>query len=208
MEARIEDTPIDPRVRVATVAAPLAVVVVTALLLHQQGRVWWCKCGSPVPWSFDIWTPHNSQHVFDPYSFTHLLHGVVLAGVLAAPGLAWAPWRRIPVAALAGVAVAFESGWELLENSQFVIQKYREATISLDYYGDSVANSMSDIAMCGFGFLLASRLGWKGALALFVVTELVLLLWIRDSLVINVIMLVWPLEAIKQWQLGIAPPAP
>ncbi len=198
----------NPRLRAALFAAPIAIATVAALILHQQGRSWWCKCGSLVPWSFDIWSSHNSQHFFDPYSFTHLLHGVVLAGVFALPGLAWAPWKRIPVEARVVVAVAFESGWELLENSDLVIQKYREATISLDYYGDSVLNSVSDITMCALGFLLASRLGWKASIALFVAVELMLLLWIRDNLTINIIMLIWPLDVIKQWQMGLTPPTP
>lgn len=175
-----------------------------AVILLSWGRVPWCKCASPVPWSFDIWTLHNSQHLVDPYSFTHILHGVAFYGLLAgvhhltqrAAGVSIDErWRWIAAGAL-------ESAWECVENTDAVIQRYREATISLDYFGDSVANSMSDVVMCLSGFALASRLPWWGSLLFFAVVELILVGWIRDSLVINVVMLVYPIDALKNWQAG------
>ncbi len=162
-----------------------------------MGRAWWCACGSPVPWSWDIWSSHNSQHLLDPYSLTHVLHGVILFYLLGA----FLP--RISTNRRFLIALIIESGWELLENSPLIIERYRSVTISLDYYGDSIANSISDILACGIGYLFAQKLGWRWSLALVVAFELFLLVTIRDCLALNVIMLVQPIEAVKQWQMQI-----
>jgi hypothetical protein len=175
----------------------MAVVLVgTVWLLHGQGRLWICSCGEVWLWAGDIWSSHNSQHLFDPYTFTHVLHGVVFYGLLAwgRPGLAL-PWRL-------WLATFVEASWEIVENSEFVIERYRETTMALGYNGDTIVNSLADIVVCGLGFMLARRLGFRRSLAFFVATELVLLIWIRDSLILNVIMLVYPIEAIKTWQVG------
>src|SRR5205085_9031858 len=105
------------------------------------------------------------------------------------------PWRL-------GLAVLVEALWEVVENSDFVIDRYRTATLALDYRGDTVANSLGDIVCCVAGYVLAGRLGFRGSVALFLVTEAVLLVWIRDDLLLNVIMLIHPVEAIKAWQTG------
>lgn len=171
-------------------------VGVAVVMLRLQGRVWWCQAGDFSPWSWDIWSTHNSQHVIDPYSFTHVLHGLVefwLLGLLL-PRLALA-WRFF-------IAVFVESTWEVVENTSYVIQRYREATMSLDYFGDSVINSVADIFCCALGFWIAWKLKFWKSLALLVLTELILVFTIRDSLIINVIMLLWPIEAIKNWQVG------
>jgi hypothetical protein len=177
-----------------SLAATLAAMSAAGRVLLAQGRTPWCACEAWTPWSFDIQTKHNSQHLFDPYSFTHLLHGVVGFGLTAVLPRAVPMWARLALVAV------FESVWELVENSPTVIDKYRTATISLDYYGDSVANSMSDIVCCVLGFTLASRLRWWQAVLLFVAVEATLLLWVRDSLVVNLIMLISPIEALKAWQ--------
>ncbi|MCA8924367.1 MAG: DUF2585 family protein [Planctomycetes bacterium] len=162
-----------------------------------MGRSPWCSCGSPVPWSFVVQSKHNSQHLLDPYAFTHVLHGVLFcAGTWLALGRWLGPRARLLV------ALSLEGGWELLENSSWVIERYRAETISLDYYGDSVINSLADVGACALGFYLARRLPLWGSLVLFCAFELLLLLWIKDSLTLNVIMLVYPLEAIRSWQSG------
>jgi len=165
-------------------------------MLWSQGRVWWCQSGDYSPWAWDIWTPHNSQHVIDPYSFTHVLHGILefwLLGLLF--GSIPLRWRLV-------MALVIEAAWEVVENSAAVIEHYRTETISLNYFGDSIINSLSDIACCALGFWLGYRLRlWRSAL-LFVATELILLATIRDSLVLNIIMLVYRVDAIKQWQMG------
>jgi hypothetical protein len=100
------------------------------------------------------------------------------------------------------LAILLESVWEVFENTEFTIQRYREATAALGYYGDSVANSLGDVAMCGIGFFIAHRLGLRGSLIGFAVTELVLLIWIRDSLLLEILMLIYPIDSLKSWQLG------
>ena len=172
------------------------VVVAATVLLSFQGRVWWCQAGDYSPWSWNIWSTHNSQHVVDPYSFTHVLHGVLEFWLI---GLVF---RRMPLAWRFFVAIVIESSWEVAENTSYIINRYREATISLDYFGDSIINSLADIVACASGFLIAYKLRFWKSLALFVATETILIFWIRDSLIINIIMLIYPIEAIKIWQIG------
>ena len=176
-------------------AAIFAVLVMTLFKLHSQGRIWWCSCGNHNLWAGDIWSAHNSQHLFDPYSFTHILHGVLFCGILA-----WL-FPKIPLMWLLCMTVGLEAAWEILENSQFIIQRYRESTMALGYNGDSVINSVGDILSCIAGFMLARYLGLRYSIILFIVIELVLLFWIRDNLTLNIIMLICPIGAIKDWQL-------
>jgi Protein of unknown function (DUF2585) len=175
----------------------LGVILLAAgYLLHSNGRSWWCACGEPFLWSGQIQSSHNSQHLFDPYSFTHMLHGVVFFWLLA-----WSV-PRLPTSWRFVGALTLEAMWELLENSAMVIERYRTATISLGYQGDSIANSLGDVISCGSGFALASYLGLSGSLILFAVTELTLVVWIRDSLILSTLMLIHPIDALKSWQQG------
>lgn len=170
------------------------VVAVSVVVLRAMGRIAWCACGGASPVSLDTWSPHNSQHLFDAYTLSHVLHGVVFYGALRlALGARWPAWRAVG-------ALAIEAAWEVLENTPWVIDRYRAVTVSLDYTGDSIANSVADLASCGVGYAF-SRVApaWASVLA-FVATELVMLAWIRDSLLLNVLMLVWPLEAVRAWQ--------
>ena len=172
------------------------IVLITAAILYFMGQPLWCSCGSWRPWSWDIWSSHNSQHLVDPYFFTHLLHGVVLCGILY-----WLP-RSVPETTRFLIAVVLEAGWEILENCPIIIERYRAATISKDYFGDSVINSAGDLIACIVGYILARRMGFRRSAVFFLLTEFSLLLTIRDSLLLNVLMLVWPIEAVKQWQIG------
>lgn len=176
--------------------AACLVMAAAITTLWAMGRVWWCEAGDLVPWSWDIWSRHNSQHLIDPYLFTHILHGVFEFWIL---GLIF---PKMPLAWRLVIAIAIESAWEVGENTDTVIQRYREATLSLDYYGDSILNSLADIIACAGGFMIAYRLKFWRSLALFLLTELALVVTIRDSLILNVIMLIYPVEAIKQWQMG------
>ena len=181
----------------AALAAMFALVCVSVILLKTvEGHVWWCAVGDLSPWSSDIWTSHNSQHLLDPYSFTHILHGILEFWLITLV------FRRVPLAWRLFISVAIACTWEVAENSCFIIERYRAETISLSYFGDSVINSIADILCCAGGFLLARRLRFWRSLLLFLATEVVLVFWIRDSLIINIIMLIWPIEAIKHWQLG------
>jgi hypothetical protein len=177
--------------------AVAAATTIAALQLRRQGRLWLCDCGRVLVWAGDAWSADNSQHLFDPYSFTHVLHGFIFCGLLAwaASGRAAWQWRL-------AVAVSIEALWEVCENSAFVIKRYREATLALGYQGDTIINSTGDIFACALGFLLARRLGLRRTLVVFALIELVLLCWIRDSLLLNVLMLLYPIDAIKAWQMN------
>jgi hypothetical protein len=178
--------------------AVLALVLAgTALVLHSMGRPWWCKAGDLVPWSININSRHNSQHLADPYTLTHAMHGVILYGAL-----------RLTVggvvgpAARAAIALGIETAWEIVENTSFIIERYRAATISLDYYGDSVVNSVGDILCFVLGYAAAAAIPAWISVAGFLGAEVLLLILIRDSLVLNMLMLIHPIEAVKAWQLG------
>lgn len=180
--------------------AALALTAVMAAVLHFMGRVWWCKFGDISIYVHQAWgSSHTSQHLFDPYTFTHILHGVLFFWLT---GLIFSKiaieWRFL-------MAVAVEAAWEILENSPFIIEKYRENTASLDYFGDSIANSIGDIIACSVGFWVAYKIGWWRSLIFFVLTELMLLFWIRDSLLLNIVMLIVPLDSVKHWQMGVLP---
>jgi hypothetical protein len=170
--------------------------VIAVITLNLQGRVWWCEAGDYVPWSWQIWSRHNSQHIIDPYTFTHILHGVAEFWIISLI------FRKVPLAWRLAIAVGIEGTWEVVENTNMVIQRYREATISLDYYGDSIINSISDMTACATGFLIAYKIRFWRSLVLFAVTEIILILCIRDSLLINILMLFYPIEAVKAWQGG------
>ena len=174
--------------------AAAAALAAAAFLLRRQGRAWFCSCGRLLPWVGDAWSPDTSQHLFDPYTFTHVLHGFALCGLLALL-LTRAGWR---VRLL--LAVAAEAAWEVFENTEFVINRYRETTAALGYNGDTIVNSLGDVLACAAGFLLALRLGALRTLLVFALTEAVLLLWIRDSLLLNVLLLVYPSETLRSWQ--------
>lgn len=139
---------------------------------------------------------HNSQHLFDPYSFTHILHGFLFCGILG--GLLGKRHEELH----GSLAVVIEGLWELLENSPIIIERYRSVTFTFGYQGDSIVNSLGDILCCFTGFLIARRLGLKRGVVFFLLSELMLLLWIKDSLLLNILMLVHPIEAVKAWQLA------
>lgn len=177
-------------------AAILVTLALTAWALRLEGRDWFCACGELRFWISSPQSSHTSQHLFDPYSFTHMLHGFLFYWALywLVPKWDWR-WR-------VWAAVLLECAWELIENSPPVIERYRATTAALGYTGDSALNSLGDIVSTLFGVLIASKLGWKLTLAIFVVTEIVLLLTIRDNLLLNVVMLLLDIEWLKEWQSG------
>lgn len=173
----------------------VVVCFVAAIVLGLIGQPLWCKCGGWSLWSWGIWSSHNSQHFIDPYTFTHVLHGVILCGLLF-----WLP-DAVPEWIRYLTAIVLEAGWEILENSPIIIERYRMATISKDYFGDSVANSVADILACTAGYWLAYQLRVVRSVIFFAVTEVILLATIRDCLILNVLMLLWPMDAIRLWQM-------
>ncbi len=176
------------------------ILAVTAGILSFQGRSWISESGNVLIWVGNVFSSENSQQIFDPYSLSHILHGIIFYYVLAILFARSAEGERLSLNSRFLWAAALEAGWEILENSPVIINRYREGTISLGYTGDSILNSMMDIWCCGLGFWIASKVGFRMSALFFIVAELLLLLTIHDNLTLNIIMLIYPIEAIKDWQ--------
>src|SRR3989344_161894 len=173
----------------------LIVIVLAVGTLFVMDRLPFCKCGVISVWSSDVTSNQQSQQLTDPYTVTHVLHGIGFYFLI------WFVFRKkLTLGQRLVLAVGIESGWEVLENTSFIIDRYRAATISFDYYGDSIFTSVGDILAMMIGFWVAAKLPWWGGLAAFVLLDLALLFFIRDSLIVNIIMLIRPIDAIKQWQ--------
>src|SRR5262245_61320625 len=177
-------------------AAALSIVIAATVVLWLMGRVPICACGKVKLCHGIVNSSEDSQHLSDWYTFSHVIHGFGFYGLL------WLVARRLPVRWRFVVAVLLEATWEVIENTPMVIDRYRAATIALDYYGDSIVNSISDIAAMMIGFALAYRLPVLVVVGLAIVMELVVGAIIRDNLTLNILMLLYPLDAVKQWQAG------
>ncbi len=169
------------------------ITIATLVILLSMGREITCKCGWVDLWG-TIGTSEGSQQLFDWYTPSHLMHGFIFYAVL------WLVARRLDVGWRLVISALAESAWEITENSNAVIERYREVTISLDYYGDSVLNSLSDILTVYFGFWLARRLPVWVSVAIMIGFEVLTLIIIRDGLALNVLMLLYPLDVIRDWQ--------
>jgi hypothetical protein len=177
--------------------AILVLIAATAAILLAMGRPPICTCGTVKLWHGLVNSSENSQHLSDWYSFSHVIHGFLFYGA------GWVLFRRfLPVPARLLLAVALEGGWEILENSPIIIDRYRTATIALGYTGDSVLNSLSDIGMMMLGFWFALRAPVKVTVLTAIAFELFTLWAIRDNLTLNVLMLVAPVDTIRVWQGG------
>jgi Protein of unknown function (DUF2585) len=172
------------------------IILAAALALYLMGHPLICKCGYMKLWHFDVVSAENSQHLIDWYTPSHLIHGFLFYWVL------WLFSRFLPLSFAMRLisAVAIEATWEVVENTDFVINHYREMTISLDYYGDSVINSVSDVLVMVLGYFMAARLPVWLTVTIAIALELFVGAMIRDNLTLNVLSFVWPVDAVLDWQ--------
>lgn len=173
-----------------------AIALIAGAVLLAMGRLPICACGYVKLWHGQTVSSENSQHLTDWYTPSHVLHGLIFYGLL------WLIARRLSVGGRLVIATLVEAAWEIAENTDAVIDRYRSATIALDYHGDSVVNSMADIAAMWAGFALARVLPLWASAALFLGAEAVTIWLIRDGLMLNILMLLWPLESVRAWQAG------
>ena len=183
------------RSRVLQIVVAGVVLLLMIVLLRMQGRLFLCACGQFEIWTSDTCSANNSQQLFDPYSLTHVIHGFLFFYLVVLV------FRRLARSWQFLLTLALEAAWEVFENSSFVIDRYRTATAALGYQGDTVVNSIGDLLCAMIGFVIAQQIGIRRSLILFALLELILILWIRDSFLLQLLMLVRPVEAIKSWQM-------
>lgn len=171
-------------------------MAVQALVLHLMGRLWICSCGTVRLWVGDIWSSELSQQLFDWYTPSHIVHGILFYGLLRLV------LPRAPVLVRLAIAVGIEVSWEIAENSPWVIEAYRQQALAAGYTGDTILNSLSDTVAMMTGFTLARWLPWKVTVALALALEITVGALVRDNLTLNVLNFIHRFPAIEAWQKG------
>ena len=180
-------------------AAMAAILAAVAAAQYAMGRLPICECGYVSIWHGDVWSSGNSQHLTDWYTLSHIVHGFLFYALLRWLRPGWSvAWRAV-------AAMLIEGAWEVVENTALIIDRYREVTASLDYYGDSIVNSFGDGVAMLVGFFIAARVPTLASVAIVLLLEGVAAWVIRDNLTLNVLMLVRPVEAVREWQMQGAP---
>jgi hypothetical protein len=182
--------------RLVPILITLGIIILTAAYLLWIGREPWCKCGFVKLWHGQVVSAENSQHISDWYTPSHVIHGFLFFGAL------WLVAGKLSFGWRLAIATLVECAWEIIENSDAIIERYRAVTISLDYFGDSVLNTVCDVLAMVLGFWLASKLPVWATVALIILFEGLTMWIIRDGLALNVLMLIWPLDSVAQWQAG------
>ena len=172
----------------------MAILVIQILTEHFMGRLWICSCGEIKLFEPSVHSSGNSQHISDWYTPSHIIHGFIFYG------LGFLVLRRYPLALRLAFATLIEAGWEILENSPIIIERYRSVTASYGYEGDSILNSAMDTLAMVVGFVFAARAPVWLTIVIAIGFEIATAIIIRDNLALNIIMLVWPIDAIRQWQ--------
>lgn len=180
--------------RLSPILVTVAIILLSAIYLLWIGREPICKCGYVKVWHGEVFSSENSQHISDWYTPSHVIHGFLFFGAL------WLLFPRLSFGWRLAIATLVECAWELVENSNMIIERYRSVTISLDYYGDSVLNTVCDVLAMVLGFWLAARMPVWLTVVLGVAMEAFTMWMIRDGLALNILMLVWPVDAVAQWQ--------
>ena len=178
----------------------IGIIAFFTFLLFLMGQPSICECGYVKFWHGITQSSENSQHITDWYTFSHIIHGFAFYWFLWFLGKRW-PFLQ-PLGVRFVLALFMETSWEIFENTDFIINRYRETTISLDYYGDSIINAVGDVLAMALGFISAHRLPIWIIIALTLALELFVGYWIRDNLALNILMLIYPFDAILQWQQG------
>jgi uncharacterized protein DUF2585 len=192
-----------PTFAIPRLSLPVALLICFGIIaaaesvVYAMGHPLFCKCGTIKLWYGGRGDSQMSQHLTDWYSYSHILHGIIFYWLLSTIFKG-----RLSVAARLVIAASIEGAWEVFENSPFIINRYRAQTVSRDYFGDSILNSTGDILCMLVGFLIASRLPAWVTVFLLIATEVILLVLIRDNLALNIIMLIHPVDWIKQWQMA------
>ncbi len=172
----------------------VVIFTITGLFEYFTGRSPLGPDGKFGLWEASVWSSENSQRVADAYTFSHIIHGMLFFGLLHLVA------RKVPMKYKLVMALGLEAGWEILENSPLIINRYREVTIAQGYVGDSILNSLSDVVFAGIGFSIARFSKFWATIFLIILMEIGCLFWVRDNLTLNIVMLAYPSKTIQQWQ--------